>query len=915
MAETRTYQGHTYTRSGPGEPWVLVGPSQPGPVTLGQPSAKPAVDIANVESTIADRARDNARADAEAARQAEAARRDQLEWEATHFPDGTPKPKAATTEQASPDRIPQIETMLENIRRVREMADDTLAVGTWSGRVGDWPIVGPALGQNRANIEGALQMIQGDLIQQQIALLSEMNGGKGVASIANSETEAARMAASIANLSPDQSLEEFLVGLDRAEQYYLRQLDRRQAALGTAPVALSAAGVGATEQARPIPPEMQAENEAWLTQNLATATPQDYAQFRQALDRKYGFDSASEAGLVSWFEGAQRNAAQGGTVKTAIPPANEELSGFDKYMNDVVSSGSGTVLASMANAGGFGIPSLLTGGKMDALRDLNPGAAAVGDMAGGATGSALAAKGLGLLAGRVGGGTIESLLTNPMVADMAYGGVYSAAEGDNPLLGVATSAGGSWLGSKVGRAVTPRPADALSTGERAIAGAVNDLDPVVSALMQADELGVPMTLADASPELGSLAGSSTRFSPTVAGDARSVMARRNAGQLDRLGGAVERDLGPVTNIPQRSEELLQQARAAARPLYEAAYVAPGASSVNLDDLVQRPTFAEALSEAAREAADEGVDPRTLGFDFNEAGDVVLGTTPSWQTLDYAKRGLDNIIERETDKLNGLSSAGRRALAMKNELLGRMDAVNPDYAAARQAYAGPAAERTFLAQGQAAINTRPDQLGVDVARLTPEQRSQMQLGYQSELMGRAGDVRNNNNPWAQLNTPNTEGRLNTLYDGSGGADIPRLLAQRDLELRLAGSANRLVGNSATAEREVADAFFRQQPGMMDTVGPAIIETAALGGPWLTVGRGIANRVFRDRREAAALQANRALADDLGPLLLNDAPGAAAITLDDIVQRDAEYQAVIEALLEKAGQRGGHVGAGVATALVN
>lgn len=124
----------------------------------------------------------------------------------------------------NPDRLPQVRSALDNIKRLRQLSQESLAVGGMSGRVGDVPLIGGWLGQNRKDVEGSLEMVEGDLIQQQIAALSAASGGGGVASLANSETEARRMAASIANLSPDQSLEEFTRGLDRAEEYYKRQL-------------------------------------------------------------------------------------------------------------------------------------------------------------------------------------------------------------------------------------------------------------------------------------------------------------------------------------------------------------------------------------------------------------------------------------------------------------------------------------------------------------------------------------------------------------------------------------------------------------------------------------------------------------------------------------------------------------------
>lgn len=69
--------------------------------------------------------------------------------------------------------------------------------------------------------------------------------------------------------------------------------------------------------------------------------------------------------------------------------------------------------------------------------------------------------------------------------------------------------------------------------------------------------------------------------------------------------------------------------------------------------------------------------------------------PSWQTLDYVKRGLDDVLEGCRDKTTGKLALDTESKAVNDTLRGllsRLDTSNPDYAAARAACAGPAAER-------------------------------------------------------------------------------------------------------------------------------------------------------------------------------------------------------------------------------
>ena len=372
---------------------------------------------------------------------------------------------------------------------------------------------------------------------------------------------------------------------------------------------------------------------------------------------------------------------------------------------------------------------------------------------------------------------------------------------------------------------------------------------------------------------------------------------------------VERDLGPVTNIPQRSEDLLQQARDTAGPLYEQAYAAPGADMMDLSGLAGRPTFDKALREAYSEVLDEGGDPSAMGLEL--VGEDVLLGAPSWQALDYAKRGLDNIIERGIRQ--GDMPEVRRAQMMKQELVSQMDTLNPAYGQARQAYAGPAQERGFLEQGRSAFREDSEQFDLDMSKLTPEQAEQVRLGIQSGTLRDARRVRNNSNPWGQMNNREREGIYNAAYGDVADADVARLLEQRDLELRLAGNANRLIGSSETGRAAVADEYFKQAVAPAGEASNAIMETALMGGPWITAAKGFGDRFLKDRRERFAAEANRALADEIGPLLLRQ--GAEAGTdLQRMTQDDAAYQAIVEELLKSGEGYGRRIGtaAGVAGA---
>ena len=697
--------------------------------------------------------------------------------------------------------------------------------------------------------------------------------------------------------------------------------------VGSPDSSLRAAPSGSTQASTPIPQAMQDEYAQWMGQNSRDLDPARYADFRASLDEKYGFPVTLDqhTKYKQWATENRDVAARGG-VSFQLPSPNRQLSEWEQFRNNAVNNPAGAFVANMGNAGGFGIPDVLVGGKLEALREANPVSSTLGEMAGGITGTLTAGAGLSAASRAVSNPVARALLSSPLAADMTYGGVYGATQADDPLYGAVTGAGGALVGNMVGRQVgklVPRlfgrvPADPLNRGERAVLNAAErtGIDPVVAALSQSSDLGIPATLADASMDINSLTGAAIRRSPQAASLARDTLGARSRGQYDRFVGAVERDLGPVTNIPQRSEDLIARARTQAGPLYDAAYAAPGASVIDLSDLMTRPSMSRALTNARRIAQEEGRDPDALGIILGPDGAVTV-RQPSWQTLDYVKRGMDDVLEGYRDPTTGrlnLNTEGRAVNDTLHDFLQRADRMNPDYAEARGAYAGPAAERDALARGQQSVSMSPDQLSVNFNRATPEQQAQMRLGAQSQLVENAGRLRNRTNPFdSTLGTPAMEQRLTTLYGNDGDANIARLLLQRDTERDIAASSNRLIGNSMTAERNVADDAFGNGGGL----GDAAIEVGAnlaLGQvPIGTAVRGLLSNGLRDQLKLGVGRRGRDLADEIAPLALDTDTQGAVARLLSMQQRSQARDAILESQMQTAALRGGHIGAGTGSAV--
>ncbi|WP_203309759.1 hypothetical protein [Sphingomonas beigongshangi] len=643
-----------------------------------------------------------------------------------------------------------------------------------------------------------------------------------------------------------------------------------------------------------------------------------------------------------------------------------------------------------------GIDSLVTGrplsqsipamdDRKQALANENWKSSLVGNAAGSLAGF------MGLGAGARAAGLTASLgKYAPYIGAAAYGGATGALEnnkdrltgaGIGALAGVGGQAAGDLLSIPVGAAVRSQPvqrvlglfgqqratAPALAPADAMIANAASKagVADIRSQLAEAQNLGLPMTLADTHPELRELTGAAVRRSPTASAIAENTLLPRNRGQIDRLGQAVTRDLGPTANIPQMAADMTEQARIAAGPLYDRAYAQPVVSTPEIQSTLNTPFGRQALSRANTIAANERRNPMELGFAQDEAGNVVLNPRPNQaianhlaaraeldaaqeayraaknqpgtmdaarnrltaardglrkaefalnqapdpslpanvpgyttQTLDYVKRGMDDVLEQQRNPITGrlvLDEAGRAQNQVRSQFLNEVDRINPAYGAARNAYAGPVQARDALARGQDAFSLNPDELAMQVGTQSPEHLAQMQLGYRDQLMKQGNNVRYSTNPFeATLGTPAAEQRLSTLYGNTPG--VSQLLRQRDLERSMQQTSNAVLGNSKTAQRQIADEGFLENP--MTQAGIDIGASVLAGGmPVTTMLRAMAGNYVRDARKFGVGKLAVAKADAIAPSLLNINPAQNLTKIDELIAAQDAYQRLVEATRPK------------------
>lgn len=453
-----------------------------------------------------------------------------------------------------------------------------------------------------------------------------------------------------------------------------------QAMAVTAP--LIAADTNAANVSQPIPPEMQQEHSEWLAAHpRGSVTAEDYAAFRNALDAKYGFSggahSAEDPGIGDFVKGY--NGKEG--INVAVPPATkpDTRNEFERLGGSAMMSPVGTAATTALSGTGMNLLDVVAHDQMKGLRELNPNAALVGDMAGavGATslinkgGTKLAESLLSKYAPRLynvaTSGNRAAKLARSAATDVTQGGIYGGAvEGDTGT-GAISGGAGNLFGAALGK-----------VGGRFLQGLRRD--PEALRLMQ--QYGVPdLTVGQ---QLGGFAKSAEDAATSIPVVGDVINARRgesllnaNDAAFNLVGGspAGRGDIG-LTELARRRAQAYKDAL--------------GGHSFDLDTPEFKKDMADAL--AARQGLTEEFQPKfdtavTNSISGTPIGDAGVMTGEQYQQAQRKLSGYKGSAQKpgfEQDFRDALSGVGA---TLRNAVEQQAPEVIPELAAADKMYRG------------------------------------------------------------------------------------------------------------------------------------------------------------------------------------------------------------------------------------
>jgi hypothetical protein len=382
---------------------------------------------------------------------------------------------------------------------------------------------------------------------------------------------------------------------------------------------------------------------------------------------------------------------------------------------------------------------------------------------------------------------------------------------------------------------------------------------------------------------------------------------------------VVQDFADLTGMdPAGSADMVQNlatvGRARATPLYEAAYARPGAvRSPLIDDLLTRPATRDAMRRAVKIAANEGRDPNTMGFQFDEAGDVIRVREPSMETLDYVKRGLDDVVntyrDSTTRRLN-LDAEGQSVDGIRRQLRDELVRLNPVYGEALSAGGDPLRLEEAFRQSDRLfqVGTPERTFRVATERMGEAERNALVAGFADRLFRDAQAGRLSTRQLNQLNVPVTREKLASLI-GAEGADS--FMQRVGAEIELARSGGRMAPgtNSVTAEALAAMAEQDGSTGFTADLARNMAQGRGdiMGALALTLGKAAVAPATGFVR-GMTVSKPQAVRDEIARLLLLSPEELQAQLTAVAGSARPSADGLAKALRPAAGVGGGQVGAG-------
>jgi hypothetical protein len=400
-----------------------------------------------------------------------------------------------------------------------------------------------------------------------------------------------------------------------------------------------------------------------------------------------------------------------------------------------------------------------------------------------------------------------------------------------------------------------------------------DLEKMIAAATK------PVGIVDIAGEnVKSLADVAQKYPSTARQTAKTALEERAAGQGERIQGDISKYLGGFTDPFEYTTAIAQRQKQVSTPLYQKAYSYGEVTDPNVLKYLELPQFKTAAKEAQILLAAEG---RTVDM-----------SRPTVETLDNIKRGLDALIEKETDSFGKVSKLGTIYKNKKNEFLSELDAAVPDFGRARAAFAGEAELLDATKLGKDFYKQTASEANRTFAKLSPSEQEAYKVGALDAVKEKITTAKDTADIRKRIfGSPAERSRVSSLFPDD--ATFKQFEKDMMTESLMRKTQEKILGNSATFERQIAGQGLEAEPSFIGQ----LIEQGPLRG---TLG------YLKAQGQGVAGQT----AEELGPMLFK--LGDPRANIETLKALSAYEKYLLE---QEARKAAGLTGASTMTGLLN
>ena len=465
---------------------------------------------------------------------------------------------------------------------------------------------------------------------------------------------------------------------------------------------------------------------------------------------------------------------------------------------------------------------------------------------------------------RIATGTGEALVNNPFGRGFTAGsttgfvdGAGSADQGERLQGGTMGSAFGGTLGLLL--PITARTGKSalnwilernLASPERIEEGALRRIFNAVSSrggsvqdvIDQIDSdraMGIDQsTIANASPSLATQAemvvAAGRSDAPAIIEDTVSGI---QSGARMKAAQQVKSKLKNV-NYYDQEDLLLKELRRNAGPAYKKAYAFGLVDDPRIMTLLaEDDNFKAAYKRAQSIAKTEQSIAKLRGdlpSDFAMIDLDVEGAIPDVRTLDYIKRGMDDLLRKgKTNSDGGLGPTEKSTIRdLKNEFLDVLDeATTVDgvsaYKEARKLYKGDIEVLDALEMGLKDFQgMAPEEVKKMLNNLSAAEAETFVIGATRSILNRITKPRGNSNYALNvINAPDDAAKLKMLFPDAGQEGFDLLEAALRRESQLYKQSNKILGGSPTKSRQAGVAQMESGEGIGDALAAGLETTVS------------------------------------------------------------------------------------------